>query len=175
MNHQRSLFRLWDTYKKFKIIAQNVILLDDSYQSAGDGNYGSDRASTRDSIHRLGRIIVFPQAVHMSVVSNSQRFAGKVFSNLHQRSLGLDTAAKGNNWYHTSRIRTLLNRKTVRGWSAPATARAQPLASFFCSTGYILIVIHQGGPRGCYSWKGILPQAVLEITFYFQHSISQKA
>ena len=65
-----------------------------------DWDYASeDRRIAGDiqSIHGLGRIIMFPQAVHVSVVRDGQRFSGKVFSDLHHWSLSLDTATEVNN------------------------------------------------------------------------------
>ena len=56
----------------------------------------------------------------MSMVSDGQRLAGEFFSNLHHRSLGLDTATEVNNnathdgYFSTSMLYILYNRYVDR-------------------------------------------------------------
>ena len=86
----------WSIQKRWDKSTKNVYYCQ-SWFETGSRVAGRDiQNPIVTSIHGLGRIVVFPQAIHVSVVSDGQRFACEVFSDLHQRSLGLDTATGEN-------------------------------------------------------------------------------
>ena len=74
------------------------------------GNWRSHTKHSTHSIHRLGRIVMLPQTVHVPVVRDGQWLALEVFSDLHHRSLGLDAAAKVNQYL-------AVRYRLMEGWS----------------------------------------------------------